>query len=230
MLSTVTRRFILRSSTPVTAFRTFQTTAIKMGNDEYSKQSQNENVPLQDKVAEVQAIMKKVGTSMLTTVGTDGKSLHSRAMYPASTDKLKLVYIYDNTSHKDDEMKHDVDVNVSFLEPIGGDWISVAGNATTTTDRSEVSKYYSASTKAWFADLGDGVHDGSGNDPRVSVLKVQPTEIRYYARKETLLTQAAEVAAKAFGTGGMATPGAIRTITGKEVSIRTQLAFDVFSI
>jgi general stress protein 26 len=98
-------------------------------------------------------------------------------MYPASTDKLQLVYIYDNTSHKDDEMKHDQDVNVAFLEPVGGDWISVAGNAVTTTDRSEVAKYYSASTKAWFADLGDGVHDGSGNDPRVSVLKIKPTEV-----------------------------------------------------
>lgn len=98
-------------------------------------------------------------------------------MYPASTEKLQLVYIYDNTSHKDDEMKHDQDVNVSFLEPVGGDWISVAGNAITTTDRSEVAKYYSASTKAWFADLGDGVHDGSGNDPRVSVMKVKPTEV-----------------------------------------------------
>jgi hypothetical protein len=159
-------------------------------------------------------------------------------MYPASTDKLQLAYIYDNTSHKDDEMKEDQHVNVSFLEPVGGDWISVAGKAITTSDRSEVAKYYSASTKAWFADLGDGVHDGSGNDPRVSVLKIKPTEvssswlpticgdtdglsskIRYYARKETLLTQAVEVAAKAFGTGQMATPGAIRTITGKEVSI-----------
>jgi general stress protein 26 len=140
-------------------------------------------------------------------------------MYPSSTDKLQLVYIYDNTSHKDDEMKQDQAVNVSFLEPVGGDWISVAGNAITTSDRSEVAKYYSAATKAWFADLGDGVHDGSGNDPRVSVLKVKPSEIRYYARKETLLTQAAEVAAKAFGTGQMATPGAIRTITGKEVSL-----------
>jgi general stress protein 26 len=98
-------------------------------------------------------------------------------MYPASTDKLQLVYIYDNTSHKDDEMKHDQDVNVAFLEPVGGDWISVAGNAVTTTDRSEVAKYDSASTKAWFADLGDGVHDGSGNDPRVSVLKIKPTEV-----------------------------------------------------
>ena len=111
-------------------------------------------------------------------------------MYPASTDKLQLVYIYDNTSHKDDEMKHDQDVNVSFLEPVGGDWISVAGNAITTTDRSEVAKYYSASTKAWFADLGDGVHDGSGNDPRVSVLKVKPTEVSCVIR---LVSRAADV-------------------------------------
>lgn len=49
-------------------------------------------------------------------------------------------------------------------------------------------------------------------------------QIRYYARKETLLTQAAEVAAKAFGTGQMATPGAIRTITGKEVSTRISVS------
>jgi hypothetical protein len=34
MLSIVSRRTLLRSSTPITAFRTFQTTAIKMGNDE----------------------------------------------------------------------------------------------------------------------------------------------------------------------------------------------------
>jgi hypothetical protein len=46
----------------------------------------NENVPLADKVAEVQAIMKKVGTSMLTTVGTDGKSLVSASTVYAAGD------------------------------------------------------------------------------------------------------------------------------------------------
>lgn len=98
-------------------------------------------------------------------------------MRPASTDNLKIVFIYDNSSHKDDEVKNDSHVNVSFLEPTKGDWISFAGKASPSTDREVVKKYYSPATKAWFGDLGDGVHDGSANDPRVSALIVTPSEV-----------------------------------------------------
>jgi hypothetical protein len=33
---------------------------------------------------------------------------------------------------------------------------------------------------AWFADMGDGVRTGDGNDPRVQIIDVVPDEIRYY--------------------------------------------------
>ena len=36
------------------------------------------------------------------------------------------------------------------------------------------------STSAWFGDLGDGIHKGDQNDPRVAVIKVVPEEIRYW--------------------------------------------------
>lgn len=98
-------------------------------------------------------------------------------MRPASTDKLQPVFIYDNSSHKDEEVKKDSHVNVSFLEPTKGDWISIAGKANSSNEREIVKKYYSPETKAWFGDLKDGVHDGSANDPRVSVLIVKPAEV-----------------------------------------------------
>jgi general stress protein 26 len=107
-------------------------------------------------------------------------------MRPASTDDLKIVFIYDNSSHKDDEVKNDSHVNVSFLEPTKGDWISIAGKASPSTEREIVKKYYSPETKAWFGDLGDGVHDGSANDPRVTALIVTPSEVSTHSRRSTL--------------------------------------------
>jgi general stress protein 26 len=186
-----------------------------MSSDQYNAKTE-QDAPLQDKVAEVEAIVKKVGTSMLTTVGTDGKSLHSRAMRDASHDKLIFSFIYDNTSHKEDEIHQDSHVNISFVEPTGGDWISIAGTASSTNDREAVKKAYSPSIKAWFGDLGDGKHDGSENDPRVAVMTVKPYEIRYYTRKQNLLTQAVNIAASAV-SGGLASPGNIRTITKQEI-------------
>lgn len=200
----------------------------------YSKRTE-ESAPLEARVAEVNAIIKKVGTSMLTTVGTDGKSLHSRAMRAASTDKLIFSYIYgqsvailtqlqadprrrpsDNTSHKEEEVQQDSHVNIAYCEPVGGDWISIAGTATTTNDRDAVAEVYSAQIKAWFGDKGDGVHDGSASDPRVSVMRIKPVEIRYYTRQQTLVGQAVEIATSIFSRD-VATPGKIRTITGSEV-------------
>jgi hypothetical protein len=32
--------------------------------------------------------------------------------------------------------------------------------------------------KAWFGDLGDGVHKGDENDPRISLIEVTPDEVR----------------------------------------------------
>jgi len=33
--------------------------------------------------------------------------------------------------------------------------------------------------KAWFGDLGDGIHDGSGNDPRMALIEVKSNYITY---------------------------------------------------
>ena len=48
---------------------------------------------------------------------------------------------------------------------IKGEWVSISGKAELSKDRPKVEKYYSPTLKAWLGDLGDGIHDGSPNDP-----------------------------------------------------------------
>lgn len=79
---------------------------------------------------------------------------------------------------EDDEVKQDQAVNISFCAPTSGDWVSVSGQVTKqTNDREVVAKYYNPSIRAWFGDLGDGVHDGSEKDPRVSIMQITPQEV-----------------------------------------------------
>ena len=62
---------------------------------------------------------------------------------------------------------------------------------------------------SYFGDLGDGIHKGDENDPRVAVIEVVPDEIRYWLPMATR-----DVALK----GEVTAPGELRTITNEEVS------------
>lgn len=72
------------------------------------------------------------------------------------------------------------------------------------------------STSAWFGDLGDGIHKGDKNDPRVAVIEVIPDEIRYWIATRGKVGQAVDIAVSAV-TGHTAAPGELRTITKAEV-------------
>ena len=69
---------------------------------------------------------------------------------------------------------------------------------------------------SYFGDLKDGVHKGDENDPRVSVIEVVPSEIKYWIVTHGSITRAAETAIGAV-TGKTSAPGERRTITKSEV-------------
>lgn len=68
----------------------------------------------------------------------------------------------------------------------------------------------------YFGDLGDGVHKGDVNDPRVSAIEVTPEEIHYWYATSGTVSRTAQVAVGAV-TGKTAAPGELRTITRDEV-------------
>ncbi|KAG8721017.1 hypothetical protein FRC08_016327 [Ceratobasidium sp. 394] len=186
-------------------------------SDPYTKKATNENLTPQQKIDGLREILATVKTGMLTTRGTNGE-LHSRAMAPASTEGLHFAFLADNRSYKTDEMEANSQVNVSFFDPSSSNWVSVAGTAVLSQDKEKIKKLWSPLTKAWFGDLGDGIHKGDENDPRVVIIDVIPSEIRYWYCTRTKAGAAIEVAKSAL-TGGVASPGELRTITKPELAL-----------
>jgi general stress protein 26 len=130
-------------------------------------------------------------------------------------DGLDLIFHTNNQSGKTDDLSSDPHVNVSFINA-SGEWASISGVASVINDRSVVAKYYSPQLKAWLGDLGDGKHDGSENDPRIGVIKVEAKTATYALAKGTMVGRAIEVV-KGAVTGETANVNKLREISEQEI-------------
>jgi general stress protein 26 len=75
------------------------------------------------------------------------------------------------------------EVNVSFLNSSNQDWVSVTGECVTSDNADpRIKEIWSKGTKAWFGDLGDGVHTGGPEDPRMKLIEIKAK------RKSTMYT------------------------------------------
>lgn len=105
---------------------------------------------------------------------------------------------------------------MSFLDPVSGSWASVAGTAKILADPGVVQKYYTPTLKAWLGDLGDGVHDGGPNDPRIGVIRLEAKLVTYAVATKGMIKRAAE-SVKGATTGEVPEIKSIRELTGPEL-------------
>ncbi|KAI0645935.1 hypothetical protein C8Q79DRAFT_1091939 [Trametes meyenii] len=188
--------------------------------DPYTAKAEENNLTPQEKIEGLYSIIKNVKVGILTTRSADGH-LHARAMAPAGPvqpNQISLVFIANKASHKFDEIQNDSHVNVSFYDESTTNWASYAGTAKVSQDTEKIAKHWNATLSAWFGDLGDGVHKGDQNDPRVAIIEVVPEEIRYWVATRSKIGQAVDVAFSAI-TGKTAAPGDLRTITTNEIQL-----------
>ncbi|KAJ7703244.1 hypothetical protein B0H17DRAFT_1042452 [Mycena rosella] len=189
--------------------------------DPYTANAENTTLSAQEKIAGLHAIVKSAQTGMLTTHGADGH-LHSRAMIPSSPfddgTQVTLIFLANNSTAKFDEIKNDSHVNVSFCDTNSTSWASYSGTARISQDKELIRKHFSSSMSAYFGDLKDGVHKGTVDDPRISVIEVVPEEIRYWVATKGSIARAADVAISKV-TGNAAAPGELRTITQTEIQL-----------
>ncbi|KAG8762057.1 hypothetical protein FRC12_009205 [Ceratobasidium sp. 428] len=188
-----------------------------MPEDITTQKTLNTELTTQEKIDGLNEIIGKVEVAMLTTVGTNGE-LHSRSMAPASTKGLRFAFLADNSSYKTNEIEANPAVNVSFMDPSSRHWVSIAGSAKLSQNQERIKELWNPLTKAWFGDLGDGVHKGDETDPRVVVIEVILSEIRYWYTTRTKVGTLVDVVASA-ATGNVASPGEIRVITKDEVYV-----------
>lgn len=157
---------------------------------------------------------------MLTSRSPDGK-LASRAMHPATTEGLVFSFYQNADSGKTDDIEADPNVNVSFIDPKTGDWVSISGKAHLNQDRTKIKRHWTKALSAWFDDKKDGTHTGDENDPRVVLLDVHPEEIRYYSQSGTF--SFLKETAKAAMSGGVASPGKLVIITSDEIQLASKV-------
>jgi len=187
-------------------------------------------------------------TTISSIDGSSSPALHSRAMNPITSksspidsDEVTLSqfkFIGNVASGKFDEISHNPQVNISFFDPATSDWASVSGEAKLSGHKGsggndvggeggegqgneEIQDLWNPVLKSWFGDLGDGIHTGDWNDPRVCLIKVTPSEIRYWKKTSSLIGEAYQVA-KGAVTGEVASPGHLRTIISTELALAQQ--------
>lgn len=102
-------------------------------------------------------------------------------------------------------------VNLGFVDT-NGEWASISGVASVETDRAKVRKYCTPSLRAWLGDLGDGVHDGGPEGPRVGLIRVTSVTIQY-AVKSHISIDGAPKAMESSIAGGLPRAMGLRYLT-----------------
>lgn len=97
----------------------------------------------------------------------------ARSMAIAKRTGPDFLFLANTHSQKVADIAADPLVNVSLQDGSRQDWISITGTATTSNADPRIKEIYSKPIKAWFGDLGDGKHDGSAEDPRMTLIEVK---------------------------------------------------------
>ncbi|KAH8900280.1 hypothetical protein GQ53DRAFT_214556 [Thozetella sp. PMI_491] len=185
--------------------------------DPYKKATLDTEVTTAEKIEDLGRFVAACKFGMMTTKDSGSGNLVSRAMALAAqeTGGVDLLFHTNTESGKTDDLAADSHINVAFITP-SGEWASISGNAEILTDRSLVKKHYSPLLKAWLGDLGDGVHDGGEEDPRIGIIRVKTISATYAINRKNIISRAIDIAQGA-ATGKPASVNKLRQVTESEI-------------
>lgn len=110
-----------------------------------------------------------------TTAGSFG----SKGARPMSVQKVdeegNLWFLSASDSYKNQELLADPSVKLYFQSSAHAGFLMLAGRATISTDRKKIEELWQPVLKTWFT--------GGADDPRITVIKVTPSEGYYWDNK-----------------------------------------------
>ena len=90
-------------------------------------------------------------------------------------DEGNFWFLSANDSHKNDELVHDPFVHLMFQGSAHSDFLNIYGIGTVSEDKEKIKELWEPILKTWFT---EGV-----DDPRISVIKVEPVNGYYWDNK-----------------------------------------------
>ena len=115
-------------------------------------------------------------TCFFCTHITAGQPFSTRPMSVQKfDDDGNFWFLSSNDSHKNEEVNSDHSVQLLFQGSSYSDFLNIYGNATISEDKEKIKELWEPILKTWFT--------GGVDDPRISVIKVEPTEGYYWDNK-----------------------------------------------
>lgn len=110
-----------------------------------------------------------------TEVATVGMT-HARPMSVRKVDGAgNLWFLSSDDSHKNEELLHDPRVRLYFQGSARSDFLELSGMADVSKDKDRIRELWEPVLKTWFTE--------GANDPRITVIRVTPTEGYYWDTK-----------------------------------------------
>ena len=181
-----------------------------------SKQLDTE-ASLETKTKDLYAIVDGLKIGVLGTY-RPGVGPVGRSMAVAKRTGPDFLFLANAHSQKFNDLENGPpEANVTFINSSNQDWVSVTGECV-TSDNSDprIKEIWTKGTKAWFGDLGDGVHTGGPEDPRMKLIEIKAKYISYWKHEVGALGFMKEIAGANL-TGGVAVTGSLREIKGDEL-------------
>lgn len=136
----------------------------------------HENLSGAKAVERIKEMADKAQTCFFCTEGSPGVTGGTRPMSVRKVDDDgNLWFLSASDSHKNLELKQDGDVKLYFQGSAHSDFLQLNGRATISTDKKKIEELWTPVIKTWFT---EGI-----DDPRITVLKVTPTDGYYWDTK-----------------------------------------------
>ncbi len=127
--------------------------------------------------AKIKELVKKAETCFFcTSAATSGESDGSRPMNVREVDDDgTLWFLSADDSHKNQELALDPTVKLFFQGSAHSGFLQLAGRASVSRDKAVIKELWEPILKTWFT--------GGVDDPRITVIKVIPSEGYYWDNK-----------------------------------------------
>lgn len=167
------------------------------------------DTPISEQIQDFYKTVDGLKTGLLTTIRPNVGPV-SRSMAVVKRNGPDFLFLANKHSKKFSDLDSDKTCQITFQNSSSQDWVSITGEATTVSNEDpRIKELWNPSAVAWFGDLGDGVHTGKPEDPRMSLIEVKAKYISYWKTTVGTLGFAKEVALGA-ATGQVANTGVQR--------------------
>jgi len=146
--------------------------------DKTTEKNWDNEVPLEKKLDDLYKLIDGIEVAMFTTLRTDGQMVSRPMQVQQRTRGTDLWFVTNVEAHKLEELAHDPRVNLAFYHTRTREWVSVAGTAVLSQDRTLIHELYKPDWRAWFGDEG-GDRDGGPDDPRLALVLVEAQSVVY---------------------------------------------------